>query len=74
MNAKDFPRHVLGEEGLSRNDPDAILHGFWQADPPGMEAVVTTVRAEADRLSGTTWTTRALLKKARLPRLGKALG
>ncbi|MGP6086267.1 RSP_2648 family PIN domain-containing protein [Antarctobacter jejuensis] len=72
-NASDFPRNILAEEGLSRADPDAFLHGLWQAQPETMRQVAEAVRAEAERLSGETWTLRGLLKKARLPRLGKAL-
>jgi predicted nucleic acid-binding protein len=74
MNASDFPRNVLAEEGLSRADPDGFLLGFQQAQPEIMAQVGETVRAEAERLSGEAWTMRALMKKARLPRLGKALG
>jgi len=74
MNAKDFPRHILAEEGLSRQDPDGFLQGLWQANPGVMQDVVEAVRSTAERLSGEVWTSRALLKKARLPRLGKALG
>ena len=32
-----------------------------------------SVLADANRLSGQTWEMRQLLKKAKLPRLGKAL-
>jgi len=73
LNAKDFPRNVLAEEGLMRADPDGLLHGFWQAAPERMAAVGEAVLAEAQRLSGTPWEMRGLMKKARLPRLGKAL-
>ena len=73
LNARDFPRHTLAEEGLARQDPDGFLHGIWQAQPDLVAGVVEAVRAEADRLSGQSWSTRALLKKARLPRLGRAL-
>ncbi|GGF72335.1 Predicted nucleic acid-binding protein, contains PIN domain [Mameliella alba] len=74
MNASDFPRNILAEEGLSRADPDGFLLGFHQAQPKIMAQVGEAVRAEAERLSGEAWTMRALMKKARLPRLGKALG
>lgn len=74
LNAADFPRGILAEEGLSRSDPDALLWGIWQADPGLMRGVATEVLDRANRLSGETWGMRALLKKARLPRLGKALG
>ncbi|UUV04797.1 RSP_2648 family PIN domain-containing protein [Ruegeria sp. YS9] len=73
VNAKDFPKNILAEEGLDRRDPDSLLHGFWQADPKGMNMLAAQVLAEASRLSGDQWTLRALMKKARLPRLGKAL-
>lgn len=73
MNAKDFPRNVLGEEGLLRVDPDTFLRGHWEAAPEAVAQVADAVLAEARRLSGEDWTLRALMKKARLPRLGKAL-
>nr|WP_272871490.1 PIN domain-containing protein [Ruegeria lacuscaerulensis] len=73
VNAKDFPRNILSEEGLDRRDPDGLLHGFWLAESEGMTDIATRVLAEANRLSGDQWTLRALMKKARLPRLGKAL-
>ncbi|MGI3167736.1 RSP_2648 family PIN domain-containing protein [Pseudooceanicola sp. C21-150M6] len=72
MNAKDFPRNILAEEGLTRADPDTLLLGFYEADPDRMARVAQTVLQEARRLSGQDWTLRDLMKKARLPRLGKA--
>jgi hypothetical protein len=73
VNAKDFPRNILSEEGVERQDPDSLLHGFWRTDPEGVTKTANRVLAEANRLSGDQWTLRALMKKARLPRLGKAL-
>ncbi|OUS21980.1 PIN domain-containing protein [Rhodobacterales bacterium 59_46_T64] len=73
MNAKDFPRQILAEEGIVRQDPDGFLHGLWQAQPEMMEHVGGMVLAEARRLSGEDWQMRPLMKKARLPRLAKAL-
>ena len=73
MNAKDFPRQILAEEGLSRLDPDGFLHGIWQARPELVEPVATSVLAKARSLSEHDWQMRPLLKKARLPRLAKAL-
>ena len=73
LNAADFPRGVLAEEGLGRADPDTFLLGFWQADRVAVEAVARAVLDEARRLSGEAWSARALLKKARLPRLAKAV-
>jgi len=48
--------------------------GFREAQPEMIAAAAGEVLAEANRLSGEQWELRALLKKARLPRLAKALG
>ncbi|MGC9419783.1 MAG: RSP_2648 family PIN domain-containing protein [Rhodovulum sp.] len=73
FNARDFPRQILEEEGLRREAPDAFLMTLWLSRPEAVERVVTRVHAEAERLSGEAIPLRALLKRARLPRLGKAL-
>ncbi|MGB7319883.1 MAG: PIN domain-containing protein [Albidovulum sp.] len=73
FNAADFPRHTLAEEGIRREDPDRLLLDFWQDAPDKVAQVVEAVRAEAERLSGQPQPLRALLKRASLPRLGKAL-
>ncbi len=73
VNAKDFPRNILAEEGLERRDPDTLLRGFYATDPDGITHIATQVLSEANRLSGDQWTLRSLMKKARLPKLGKAL-
>ncbi|WP_347313325.1 RSP_2648 family PIN domain-containing protein [Defluviimonas sp. SAOS-178_SWC] len=73
FNAADFPRNTLGEEGLRREDPDAFLLSLWNDRPEAIKGVVEAVRAEAERLSGEAQPLRPLLKRARLPRLGKAL-
>ncbi|EEX16403.1 conserved hypothetical protein [Citreicella sp. SE45] len=72
-NAKDFPRGILAEEGLSRVDADGFLRGLFEAQPGRVRDACEAVLAEARRLSGEDWSMRGLLKKARLPRLGKAL-
>lgn len=74
LNAKDFPRRALDEQGLKRLDPDGFLHSVWQDDPEGITSVAERVLEEARRLSGDNWEMRSLLKKARLPRLAKAVG
>ena len=71
--AKDFPRGILAEEGLSRADPDAFLLGFFEAQPEAVRGGAAAVLDQAQRLSGEDWDMRRLMKKARLPRLGKAL-
>ncbi len=74
LNRKDFPRNILAEEGVGRVDPDALLYGFWQAQPGVIAEIANTIMHNARRLSGRDWELRALLKKARLPRLAKGLG
>lgn len=74
LNAKDFPRNILAEEGIGRVDPDGYLMQLWQAQPDGILTGAEQVLATARELSGQDWQMRPLLKKARLPRLAKALG
>jgi predicted nucleic acid-binding protein len=74
VNRKDFPRNILAEEGLTRLDPDGVLYDIWLHDPDGMAQIGARVLQTARDMSNPDWTLRALLKKARLPRLGKALG
>ncbi|SMX34468.1 RSP_2648 family PIN domain-containing protein [Actibacterium lipolyticum] len=74
FNAVDFPRNTLADEGLERKAPDEFLYALWCDAPDEIEAAIKTVHAEAERLSGETLSLRALLKRAKLPRLGKALG
>lgn len=73
LNAQDFPRGVLAEEGIVRLDPDNFLVGLHDSDPAAVEVVVTAVASEASRLSGEDWTPRRLMKKARLNRFAKRL-
>jgi hypothetical protein len=73
MNAKDFPKNILGDEALLRWDPDGFALTLLHDAPAPVSAVAQKVLAEANRLSDQPWTMRALMKKARLPRFGKAL-
>lgn len=73
MNAKDFPRNILSEEGVERRDPDGFLWALWSDHPDEIQQVADAILNEARRLFGEDWTMRKLLKKARLPRLAKAL-
>jgi len=73
LNNKDFPRNILAEEGLKRLGPDEVLYEIWLKDSAGMQQLGQQVLTEANRLSGGGWLIRPLLKKARLPRLAKAL-
>lgn len=73
LNAKDFPRQELAGQDLLRVDPDGLLRSLWQTDPDGVAHVAKGVLAVANQMSGDRWQMRPLLKKARLPRLAKAL-
>ncbi|AXI55229.1 hypothetical protein SuNHUV7_29820 (plasmid) [Pseudoseohaeicola sp. NH-UV-7] len=73
LNRKDFPRNILAEEGLDRIEPDGFLYQLWLEHSDVLGQVAHDVLAQANAMSGQTWTMRTLLKKARLPRLGKAL-
>lgn len=74
LNAKDFPRNILAEEGLRRLAPDELMMGFWLQEPGPITRAVERVHGTACKMMGAELPLRTLLKKARLPRLGKALG
>lgn len=73
MNAKDFPKNILGDEALLRWDPDGFALLLLADAPDRVRGIAQDVLAEANRLSDAPWTMRALMKKARMPRFGKAL-
>ena len=73
FNARDFPRHVLAEEGITRRDPDSLLWELWSHHPDQVAAVVHEVHATAQRLAGEVLALKALLKRAQLPKLAKAM-
>lgn len=73
QNARDFPRGTLAGEGLAREDADAFLMALWLRAPDQIAQIVERSRARAEAISGQGQPLRALMKRARLPRLGKAL-
>ena len=73
LNAKDFPKHILREEGVDRRDPDALLMQAFEAAPEAIAQVADAIKSRAEHLSEAAWQTRAFFKKARLPKLAKAL-
>lgn len=73
LNNKDFPVSILAEHGLTRHGPDPLLRAFLDSHTVAVAEVVEQVRKTAQTLSGQPQDTRKLLKKAQLPRLGKAL-
>ncbi|WP_341861857.1 RSP_2648 family PIN domain-containing protein [Gymnodinialimonas sp. 57CJ19] len=73
QNLKDFPARELSGYGVKATAPDPFLMDLWLTHPKAVAQAVATTHAEAERLSGQTLPLRALLKRVRLPRLGKAL-
>lgn len=73
LNIKDFPTRALGVEGIMRRDPDSFLLEAFHADEAGMRHTVKEVLARAASHGIDVANTRAVLKRARVPRLAKAL-
>lgn len=73
FNAQDFPRPVLADEGLERLDPDQLLCQLHARHPAEVAQVVAEVHATATRMLGEDIPLKALMKRARLRRLGKLL-
>ncbi|MFO1202691.1 MAG: PIN domain-containing protein [Tabrizicola sp.] len=74
FNAQDFPGHVLASEKVTRRDPDGFLWELQSRHPDIMARIVEAVRAKAEAISGQPVPLKALLKRAKLYRLAKALG
>ena len=73
LNLRDFPHRALDPEAILLRHPDAFLTEALARAPEATRQSVAAVHAEAERLSGQTLPLRALMKRAKLPRLGKAL-
>ena len=73
FNMRDFPRADVAAEGIRLVSPDPFLMDLWLEHPDAIAEAVEEVRATAERLSGVHRPLRPVLKRARLPRLGKAL-
>ncbi len=73
LNLRDFPTRALAPEGIAARSPDDFLMAFWLADPKLVGAVVAKVQTRTETISGRPQPLRALLRRAKLPRLGKAL-
>lgn len=73
FNAVDFPRHLLAEEGLDRRDPDGFLWELWSHHPGEVGQVISDVHARAEAMAGVPVSLKALLKRAKLGRLARAV-
>ncbi|MGB3408516.1 MAG: PIN domain-containing protein [Jannaschia sp.] len=73
LNIRDFPRADVAVEEILLQAPDPFLMDLFLSAPKTVAEVVEGVRATAERLSGESQPLRPLMKRAKLPRLGKAL-
>ncbi|WBU58313.1 RSP_2648 family PIN domain-containing protein [Paracoccus sediminicola] len=72
FNLRDFPRPAMLAAGLRAIHPDAFLTDLWAHDPDPVARAVHAAHGKAEALGG-QMPLRGLMKRARLPRLGKAL-
>jgi predicted nucleic acid-binding protein len=73
LNRADFPGRTLARHGLILREPDGFLAELL-AEGHAVAEVAEAVRARVEEVSGRPQALRAMLKRAGLPRLGKALG
>ncbi|MDD7971293.1 RSP_2648 family PIN domain-containing protein [Roseinatronobacter alkalisoli] len=74
LNLRDFPARLVQTEGVQRAEsPDDFLMALWLDKPETVEAAVHAARTATEAASGRAQPLRPLLKRAKLPRLGKAL-
>lgn len=72
LNRTDFPGRTLARSGILLREPDGLLLELLAEGLP-IADVAAGVRVRAERASGRPQPIRTLLKRAGLPRLGKAL-
>lgn len=70
FNLRDFPRRTLAGLGVEARHPDGFLWEMWSHAPDQMAEVIAAALASQGIDPADT---RRALKRARLPRLGKAL-
>lgn len=73
LNLKDFPTRTLSRNGIFRREPDGLLSEFLGEAPEVVRPLVKRAAEDAARSIGADATPRSVLKRARLPRLGKAV-
>ena len=74
LNIRDFPLRALAPLQLNRHEPDTLLLSFFEQNPEKIRKIAEDIRAKTEAISGGEQPLRSLLKRARLPRLGKRLG
>ena len=72
-NLRDFPGRTLAHEGVVPRHPDSLLTEFHGDAPEALAGVVATALHDLRAATGADAPDRALLKRAALPRLGRAI-
>jgi len=70
-NMRDFPPRTLARHGISPRAPDSLFLDLWTAQPVTIAGIAGPVVEAMAKAAGMA--PRAVLKRAGLPRLGKAL-
>lgn len=73
LNLRDFPTRRLSPLGIAPRHPDAVLRELWEEVPEKLENMVASAFERVRQFDNSPATPRAMLKKAHLPRLGKAM-
>lgn len=73
MNLRDFPTNALSAAGVIRRDPDGFLLEQFHIAPDNVRQIVDDALDRAGAHGIDVSSPRAVMKRARLPRLGKAL-
>lgn len=73
FNLRDFPTRKLSPLGIAPRHPDAVLIEIYGDHPGTIERICHHAFEQISHFPDAPKTLRALLKKAGLPRLGKAL-
>lgn len=71
LNIKDFPTRTLARHGILRRHPDEFLLEAWH-NQRAVDGVIKGIYARA-KADGIDLSLRGILKRSRLPRLGKAI-
>ena len=71
-NLRDFPRGALAAVGLTAVHPDEFLRDLYLSAPDAIAAAVAATEARA-QAAGAALSRKELLRRARLPRLAKAM-
>lgn len=71
-NLRDFPRRAIGHFGIEAIHPDMFLTSLWAGRPEAVEAAVHGAHRKAVALGG-SFDLREMMKRAVLPRLGRAM-